>query len=57
MNMERLWNGSDRGDTRRRTTLFIICRPYVESDNAKGYSRVVYVGTDDSQTKVLQEYI
>jgi len=55
--MERLWNGSDRGDTRRRTTLFIICRPYVESDNAKGYSRVVYVGTDDSQTKVLQEYI
>jgi len=31
MNMERLWNGSDRGDihTRRRTTLFAICRAYV----------------------------
>lgn len=40
MNMERLWNGSDRGNihTWGRTTLFAICRPYVveSNDNAKG---------------------
>ena len=39
MNMERLWDGSDRGNIHNwgRTTLFAICQPYVvERNNAKG---------------------